>query len=497
MGTLGFVAGGIGAIGAWQGRPRARPAQRRVVRMAADRWDHVRAQVEHACEKVGMDAELLFAKEARNGPLKAPITRDGALRLFGRGEDDVRVTFFRDPAYWCPYCQRVQLQLELKQVPYRVRTVNMRCYGDKPGYYRRLVPSGAIPAIIFDDKELMTESLDIMMRLEDMFPDNTPLIPRDDPAKMEAFRAFMRLERTLFSSWFQYMFSGGFGFFGGGGGRMRESFLSELSRWDEAVQKYAGGFILGEEPCLIDVLAASFVERMVASALYWKAIEVRKEFPGIDAWMRALESLHAYAALKADFFTTVHDLPPQTGNSSFEPGSEPYQKFVDGQDGSWELPLPPLRENKYEPVDFDGDEVCFRIEAAAALVRGGDPLINFCLRAVGSRPRTVSAPLSDPDASPGNRGREGVELALRCVAMSLVSGTDDPQVRQLVSKVLDADKLAVAGSLTYLRDRIGVPRDMSFGAARQLRAHLNWFCRNMLGERRWSEVSSQLAVAKA
>jgi hypothetical protein len=33
----------------------------------------------------------------------------------------------------------------------------------------------------------------------------------------------------------------------------------------------------------------------------------------------------------------------------------------------------------------------------------------------------------------------------------------------------------VVVSLQYLRDRIGVPRDLPYPAARQLRAHINWY----------------------
>ena len=44
----------------------------------------------------------------------------------------------------------------------------------------------------------------------------------------------------------------------------------------------------------------------------------------------------------------------------------------------------------------------------------------------------------------------------------------------LQSIVPAANKEDVISSLSYLRDRVGVPRDLPLASARQLRAHLNW-----------------------
>lgn len=43
-----------------------------------------------------------------------------------------------------------------------------------------------------------------------------------------------------------------------------------------------------------------------------------------------------------------------------------------------------------------------------------------------------------------------------------------------VQEAGDFNGAAVVASAAYLRDRVGVPRDLKLPAARQLRAHLNW-----------------------
>lgn len=468
-------------------------------------WPELHQRVLQVGTSESVDAAcLLGSKIDPHGPLRPSNTRDGCLRLFGEREEDVRVTLYRDPAYWCPYCQRVQLQLEYKRVPYRIRMINMRCYGSKPSYYLRLVPSGLLPAIELDGK-LVTESQVIMITLEEAFPSHKPLLPQRGSNLEELYLKLMKMERECFSLWCGWMFRPSRGSDG-----PKRRFELGLKNWSDALEHLdqSGPFLMGTRPCLVDIMAIPFFERYTATAVYWKGYQIRDKYKAIDSWMKAMETqVQAYGATKADFYSTVHDIPPQYGSAFFDKGAEPYQRFIDGHDGSWELPLKALKDNVPEAVPYDETEESFyRLEAAASVIRGGEKLARFATRALVRRPRTVTAPLSDPDASVGDETAiRNVDRAFRAIVSGLIDTTNDsaPSTLPVVSNQFEEEadlvvqaqnKLDVAKSLVYFRDRIGVPRDMSFGAARQLRAHINHYNQQLLGEKQWTELREAIAV---
>lgn len=196
-----------------------------------------------------------------------------------------------------------------------------------------------------------------------------------------------------------------------------------------------------------------------------------------------METLPSYQLTKSDYYTHCWDLPPQLGGCVAEPGSEPYQDVINGRTpGSWSLPLTP-HNGGFEPDwDWAGDESTARREAVERVSANHEAIVAFACRGAGKEgfPQ-YGAPLSDPNAVSNDAVQPLVDAVLRVVCSKLLdedNGDCDESMDAIQSvwmkeggdEVIDL----VIKSLEYMRDRVGVPRDMRYPAARQLRAHVNW-----------------------
>ncbi|KAL7553342.1 hypothetical protein ACHAWF_016626, partial [Thalassiosira exigua] len=437
-------------------------------------WDDIRSTLE---SKQTPEEKNFRANLNKGYGVPSPLHK---LRLFDESnrEEDVRVTLYRDSASWCPYCQKVWTMLEQKRIPYRVEKVNMRCYGEKPMSFLSLQPSGNIPVAVIDGVTY-GQSNDIMYALEEKFPDSEPLVPREQKLRGKA-QELLRLERTIFSAWMYWLTSGD-----GPNGRLRDNFVSVLNEVEMELSATKGGFFLGEKVSIVDMMFVPFLERMCASMLFFKGFQIRvapgekTDFPAVNRWFDAMETLAAYQLTKSDYYTHCWDLPPQLGGCVAEDGSKAFQNAINGiAPGSWHLPLSPNNGGLEPDWNWVGDEGAAKREAVERVSANSEAIVAFASRGAGRAgfPR-YGAPLADPNAISNESIQPFVDASLKLVARKLLGYDCDGAMSDLVSMLnKEGGELVemVATSLAYLRDRVGVPRDMKLPAARQLRAHLNW-----------------------
>ena len=360
-----------------------------------------------------LEALTDFQVDTVNGPTNA----QAPLRLFGQSESDVRVTLYRDKHAWCPYCQKIWLWLEEKQIPYRIEKVTMFCYGEKESWYKRKVPSGMLPALELDGV-MITESDDILMALEQVFGPKGPGM--EDPTVLP----LRRLERLLFRAWCAWLCHRA-------GStreeqRNREQFIGVVARVEDVLGRTPGPYFL-DEFSTADVIFTPYVERMNASLYYYKGYSLREENPRMNAWFAGMESRPTYCGTQSDFHTHVHDLPPQMG-------------------ACWENGEPQMQLNKTR-VDngpwFGLPDVSYP-EPENSRVEALQRVIKHCTNIIRVNPADDRL----------------FDLALRCALTHLM--TSDACLPPPGSDL----------ALRYLRDRINVPRDMSIYAAKRLRESL-------------------------
>ncbi|CBN56290.1 MULTISPECIES: glutathione S-transferase family protein [Kamptonema] len=360
-----------------------------------------------------LEALTDFQIDRINGPTNA----QSRLRLFGQTEADVRVTLYRDNHAWCPYCQKIWLWLEEKQIPYRIDKVTMFCYGEKESWYKRKVPSGMLPAIELDGR-IITESDDILIALERIYG---PLgLGMENPAVI----SLRRLERLLFRAWCSWLC------YPASSARVeqhnRNQFINIVAQVEAALASTPGPYFL-EEFGTADVIFTPYVERMNASLYYYKGYSMREENPRFADWFAAMESRPTYRGTQSDFHTHVHDLPPQMGGcyENGEPQMLLNKARVDN--GPW-AGLPDAMYPEQETA---------RAEALHRVIKHRRNIIRV-------------NPADD----------NLFDQALRCALTLMMTG-------EVCKPPAGSD-----AALRYLRDRVNVPRDMSIYAAKRLREAL-------------------------
>jgi glutathione S-transferase len=354
---------------------------------------------------------------------------------------------YRDAAYWCPYCIRIQLLLERKRIPYTLVKENMRCYGKKSPAFLKMVPSGLLPVVKIDGL-VITESLDIMFEIERQFPGDPYVrsLPVDDNDKMQAFHRYVRLERVMAGAWLNML----------RGPQLRptlaiEQFNTTMDLVESALGEFGGPFFLSTEdegPGFVDVLFAGFLERIRSSVAYWRNLDVMEGRRNLTAWFVAMEAWTPFANHRSDDKTHILALPPQFGPVTFLAERKEISTLID-------------RRRSLHMLNDGPDGSAARLAAAAAMVRNADLIVADAVRG----------------AQGGPTDEQHVDAAFRILVAALVDpgpGKLEELEATLLAAIPVSARKVVADAMRFERERCCTPRDMPVLAMEQFAGVMNW-----------------------
>mmetsp|Transcript_13709 Transcript_13709/g.38585 ORF Transcript_13709/g.38585 Transcript_13709/m.38585 type:complete len:546 (-) Transcript_13709:293-1930(-) len=407
------------------------------------------------------------------------------------------LTLYRDTNGWCPFCERVWVAVRAKGLPYQETLVPLQ---GKPEWYKQMVPTGLVPAVLFhgeeddsdsDDakiktsRELVWESDAILKALDERFPDTIPLMsPNSNDSDSEDFDTALELQNRLQVAGLKMAY-------GNRNGNQTEAereqhrsdFGTALDELDEALSRQEGGFRLGADFSGIDAVMVPTLERWRYQLPLTHDFDILEDRPHIRAWFETMESYPAYyervagdeyswtavASTFLRYFGGGEDKPEvAAGIARADAAAEQLAAgFAEGMSSS-------------SSSRFDGDSTAWALEAASKLVSNHAAVLTDCLREV--EPKSQGhIPRAEASA------RDTVDALLRHVADRLIQLASEEDKESSTTTSSSASALAVSSLLTEteashaaqgalalrtVAKRLCVPRDMGAPSAALLRGVL-------------------------
>ena len=375
------------------------------------------------------------------------------------------LTLYRDTNGWCPFCERVWLQLLVKGVPFREELIDLR---DKPEWYKEMVPTTLVPAVKYDADEKVTwESVDVMRELEERFPDSPPLLPPDGTPERAHAEAMMESCSALLSSGVRMSYPNASATDEERAEATR-AFETELTKLNDAVAKGGGPFMAGKEFSLVDCMYIPMMERWAVQLPITTGMTIRggdsNTYPALTEWFDAIESvdlLPAYAqTVQGDAYSwsaLVGTFQRMFSGNMTDPDKLAKAKqTILSADKQAASVLGKLRESSL----FEHHEKADRYAAARKLLSNRENVLtDLVLSEPKSQTNLRRLPLDD---------RPIVEKGLREVCRRLL---DIPDAGEAWAESA-ADAAIVAQGCKYVARRICAPRDMGAKAASAMRAAL-------------------------
>jgi len=413
-----------------------------------------------------------------------------------RGEETKPVlTLYRDTNGWCPFCERVWIAVKAKGLPYQETLVPLQ---GKPEWYKQMVPTGLVPAVLFHgdenggeedaastSRELVWESDAILRALDEKFPDTPRLMKEDD----EEFSAALEMQNKLQVAGFRFAY-------GDRNGTLTENELREnrdrfeavLDELDEALgeqQAKAGDdeacFRLGAQFSGIDAIMVPTLERWRYQLPLTDAMDILESRPHLRRWFDSMDSYAPYGARVAG------DAYSWTATASmflrYFGGGEDKPKVAEGiarADAAAE-DLSGGFASALGGVVADDNSGDVALEAAAKLVSNHEAVLADCLREEPLSQQHI--PRASPDAGETTDAllRHVTSVLLRIASTEPLSGSSLSlsdnflaleNIASVVEGATDGATQQGAMALETVSKRLCVPRDMGAPSAALLRGIL-------------------------